>query len=139
MFRRKKKSIFQKLFLNQYSLIVLVLILLFLVSVPLARNLSKKYDIDSEVRALEGEIVGLQKKNVELEKLINDYSSPDFVEEIARLNLGLKKEGEEVIVVKKGNIDKHINDNLVTTNEIKFAGDVKESNPSKWLKYFLRK
>jgi len=138
MFRRKKKNIFLKLFLNQYLLVVLVLILLLLISIPLARNVSKKYEIDSEVSNLENEIVGLQKKNLELEKLINNYESPDFVEEIARLNLGLKKEGEEVLVVKK-NDDRIKTDNVLLNNKIKFAGDVKESNSSKWLRYFLKK
>ena len=103
----------------------------------MARNVSKKYDIDSEVRALEDEITGLQTKNIELEKLINDYSSMDFVEEIARLNLGLKKEGEEVLVVKKNNDNIKIN-NILANNEIKFAGDRKENNPSKWFRYFLK-
>ena len=134
---KKKKNIFLKIFLNQYVLIIFVLVLLLLVSIPLARNASKKYDIDSEVRALEDEIAGLQTKNIELEKLINDYSSMDFVEEIARLNLGLKKEGEEVLVVKK-NTNNINNDNILANNEIKFAGDKTENNPNKWFRYFLK-
>ena len=102
----------------------------------MARNVSKKYDIDSEVRALEDEIAGLQTKNIELEKLINDYSSIDFVEEIARLNLGLKKEGEEVLVVKKD--VNNINNDILANNQIKFAGDKEENNPNKWFRYFLK-
>jgi cell division protein FtsB len=138
MFRKKKKNILLKLFLNPYLVIVLVLVLLLLISVPLAKNVSKKYEIDSEVQALEDEIIGLQKKNLELEKLIDDYGSTDFVEEIARLNLGLKKEGEKVLVVKKES-NKILENNLPNGNQIKFAGDVRESNSSKWFRYFLKK
>ena len=134
---KKKKNIFLRFFLNQYVIVVVVLVLLLLISIPLARNVSKKYDIDSEVRALEDEIAGLQTKNLELEKLINDYSSADFVEEIARLNLGLKKEGEEVLVVKKSD-DNIKNSDILVSNKIKFAGDRKEKNPSKWFRYFLK-
>ncbi|MDA3839587.1 MAG: septum formation initiator family protein [Patescibacteria group bacterium] len=139
MFNRKKKNLFSRLFFNQYWIAVFVLVLLFLISIPLARNISKKYDIDSEVRALEDEIAGLQKKNIELEKFIDDYGSSDFVEEIARLNLGLKKEGEEVLVVKRGNIDNTNENSLGINKEIEFVGDVKENNPSKWLRYFFKK
>ena len=134
---RKKKNIFLKFFLNQYVVIFLALVLLLLVSIPLARNVSKKYNIDSEVRALEDEIASLQTKNIELENLINDYSKIDFVEEIARLNLGLKKEGEEVLVVKKNNDNIKVND-ISFNSKIKFAGDKKEKNPSKWFRYFLK-
>lgn len=139
MFSRKKKNNLAKLFFNQYLLVVFVLVLLLLVSIPLARNMSKKYDIDKEVHSLEDEIAGLQKKNLELEKMIDDYGSADFVEEIARLNLGLKKEGEEVLVVKKDDLGVKENTNLKGINEIKFAGDIKEKNPKKWLRYFLKK
>lgn len=134
---KKKKNIFLKIFLNQYIVVVSVLVLLLLISIPLARNVSKKYDIDSEVHALENEIAGLQTKNLELEKLINDYSSTDFVEEIARLNLGLKKEGEEVLIVKRDDNNIKVND-IATNNEIRFAGDKKENNPNKWFRYFLK-
>jgi len=138
MFRRKKKKNFLlKLFLNQYIVVFVVLLLLLLVSIPLARNISKKYKIDTEVQALEDEITGLQKKNLELEKLIDDYGSSDFVEEIARLNLGLKKEGEKVLVVKKNSDES--SENILVSSEIKFAGDKQESNSSKWLRYFLKK
>ena len=134
---KKKKNIFLKFFLNQYILIAFVLLLLLLVSIPLARNVSKKYDIDSEVQALENEIASLQTKNIELEKLINDYASIDFVEEIARLNLGLKKEGEEVLVVKKDNSNIETSNNSLNA-KIKFVGDKKEANTNKWFRYFFK-
>lgn len=134
MFNRKK-NLFQRFFLNQYLVLIMVFILLILISIPLARNVSKKYEIDSEVKDLEEEIISLQKKNLEMEKLIKDYDSSDFVEGIARLNLGLKREGEEVLVIKKDNE----NDIVAISNDIKFAGDIEENNPKKWLKHFLKK
>ena len=137
MFKRRNSNLFSKLFLNQYLILIIILILLLLLSIPLARNVSKKYEIDSEVQALEDEIAGLQKKNNELEKMIDNYSSNDFVEEVARLNLGLKKEGEEVLVVKKK--EEKDEKEIVFSGDIKFAGDKAENNSSKWLRYFLRK
>jgi len=139
MFKRKKNKNLARLFFNQYLLVVFVLILLLLVSIPLARNISKKYDIDSEVHSLEDEIASLQKKNIELEKMIDDYGSADFVEEIARLNLGLKKEGEEVLIVKRDDTGVGENIDFKGINEIEFAGDKKEKNSKKWLRYFFKK
>jgi len=133
MFSRRK-SAFQRFFLNQYLVLIMVFVLLILISIPLARNVSKKYAIDSEIKALEDEIIGLQKKNLEMEKLIKDYNSSDFVEGIARLNLGLKREGEEVLVIKK-DAKSEVTE---IDYDIKFAGDIEESNPKKWLKYFLK-
>lgn len=135
MFKRKK-NIFKAYYLNQYLIIIVVFVLLILISIPLAKNVSKKYEIDSEVRALEEEIIGLQKKNLEMEKLINEHSTSDFVEGIARLNLGLKKEGEEVVVIKRSENNDIVE---VSSSEIEFAGEQEDSNPKKWLKYFLRK
>ncbi|PLX20496.1 hypothetical protein C0584_05675 [Candidatus Parcubacteria bacterium] len=137
MFRKKKKNIFSRLLFNQYVVFAFFILILFLISVPLAKNISKKYEIDTEVRELESEILSLQKKNLELEKMIDDYESADFVEEIARLNLGLKKEGEEVLVVKTNNEEVVELDNY-KIGDLKFAGDEKEGNPRKWLRYFLK-
>ncbi len=135
MFKRKK-NIYKGYYLNQYLIIIVVFVLLILISIPLAKNVSKKHEIDSEVRALEEEIVSLQKKNLEMEKLINEHSTSDFVEGIARLNLGLKKEGEEVVVVKRSENNDIVE---VSNSEIEFVGEKEDSNPKKWLKYFLRK
>ena len=91
---RKEQTDKIKKILNSVLFSVLALILIFIVSVPLAKNLSKKYKIDNEIKELENEIENLEGKNLELDNLVKYLESDQFVEEQARMNMNYKKQGE---------------------------------------------
>lgn len=76
------------------------------------------------------EIERLEGGNSELKKLLSYLNSDQFAEAQARLNFGLKKPGEEVVVVKSNDSLQGIIGSI--------DGEEKISNPSKWLKYFLK-
>jgi cell division protein FtsB len=96
----------------------------------LADNFLKKRQIDREIAELQKEIGSLEKNNGDLKKIISYLDSEQFAEAQARLNFGLKKPGEEVVVVKSGNSAKIAENGL--------TGEENLSNPAKWLKYFLK-
>jgi len=133
--RSEKKSIIIRIIYNQKFLAFLGLVLIVLISFPLARTVSKRYRIDEEVRDLEKEIVELESRNKDFKELITYLESDQFVEEQARLNLGLKKEGEEVVVIKEQgeNVDTQAGEDVLD-NDIEFY-----SNPRKWWYYFFIK
>jgi cell division protein FtsB len=61
----------------------------------------KRAELDSQIELLKRNLQTLEEKNRELKAAIEQGTSLDYLEEVAREQLNLKKEGEETIVVKK--------------------------------------
>jgi cell division protein FtsB len=142
----RKKNNFKSLIINQYTIASIGLVLLVFASIPLAKNLSKQYKINSEIEELQKEIEKMEAKNSELSELIGYLSSDQFVMEQARLNLNYKKPGEEMVVIKDADSlgdKKDEPQEQNTVYQIKGLENVKPpekiSNPSKWLSYFFDK
>lgn len=142
MINRRKNNYFEKIFFNQKFLTLLGLAAIILISFPFAKNTIKQYRINKEINELKKEISGLQNKNVDLKNFVSYLESDQFAEEQARLNLGLKKPGEELTVIKIA-----AGDNLASTSSgatmfnipgyEKTGPELKASNPRKWLNYFF--
>ncbi|RLC37000.1 hypothetical protein DRH27_04350 [Candidatus Falkowbacteria bacterium] len=142
MFNNRRKKSINRLLLNKITLAVVGFIIIIAISIPLARNVSKQYRINKEVKDLEKEIVGLKSKNSNLNGLIDYLKSDQFNEEQARLKLNYKKEGEEVAVIKDESADNLNNDegeiNYFNFDDINKNTAKKEVNNSKkWFIYFL--
>jgi len=58
-----------------------------------------QYQQQREVTSLEAELEGLKERNIELAEQIDRLKTPEGVEEIARQDLGLVKDGEQAYVV----------------------------------------
>ncbi len=95
----KKRSLILCILFNPKALVLLGLGVIILISFPIAKNVSQRRNINTEVMELKKEIKLIDDKNTQLQKLINYLSSDQYVEEQARLNFGLKKEGEKAVVV----------------------------------------
>jgi len=65
----------------------------------LARTSYLNYTTNREITNLENEIVELEKSNQKIQTDLEYYKSDAYKERVARQRLGLKKPGEEVIVV----------------------------------------
>ncbi|MFH1583172.1 MAG: septum formation initiator family protein, partial [Candidatus Falkowbacteria bacterium] len=100
MMKRRKNNYFEKIFFNQKFLTLLGLVVIILIGFPFAKNTLKQYRINKEISELKKEIFDLQNKNVDLKNFVSYLESDQFAEEQARLNLGLKKPGEELTVIK---------------------------------------
>ncbi len=141
---RKDKNIITRILFNPKILALIGLIIIILISVPLAKKVSQRYKIDQEIKDLEAEIAGLENKNIDLKELINYLESDQFVEEQARLQFGLKKEGEEVAVIKNEEVDQ-IQERveaggsavfgIVSSDKNKTAKSA--GNTARWWKYFF--
>lgn len=130
--RKRPRGIFTRIIYHPKFLALLGLLIIVLISVPLAKKVSKRYAIDEEVRGLETEISELGEKNKDLKKLMTYLESDQFAEEQARLNFNLKKPGEEVVVIQKSPDQGAEAENLASSQEKK-----NRSNPEKWLAYFF--
>ena len=142
---RNKKFNFEKLFFNQKFLSLLGLIVIVIISFPFAKNEIKRYRINKEIEGLKKEISDMQSKGADLKKFVSYLESDQFAEEQARLNLGLKKSGEELTVIKNEPRDLALASSVQAGSQIfnipgyqKDQPLAKTTNPAKWLNYFLK-
>ena len=144
MFKQKRKNFINRILFNQITLSVFGLLIIIAISYPLAKNVSKQYEINKEIKELEKEITDMESKNLELKNFISYIESDQFAQEQARLNLNYKKEGEEVVVIK--NKDEEINSEKTSQPDktiYSIRGLDKEedkkriNNPVRWRRYFF--
>ena len=143
MINRRKNNYFERIFFNQKFLTLIGLVVIILISFPFVKNTLKQYRINKEISELKQEIFDLQNKNGDLKNFVSYLESDQFAEEQARLNLGLKKPGEQLMVIKMAVGDTQISTSSNSTifnipgNE-KIRPEIKKSNPKKWLTYFFK-
>ncbi|MEA3463971.1 MAG: septum formation initiator family protein [Patescibacteria group bacterium] len=144
MAKSRDKNIIIRILLNPKTLALFGLIIIVLISLPLAKNISRRYRVNQEIKDLEQEIAGLEDNNINLKKFINYLTSDQFVEKEARLNLGLKKPGEEAAVIKIENANEGQEQEKAADSAIfNPAGSSKNqpikilNNPQKWQRYFF--
>lgn len=141
MIFKKKKNLLNRIFINKISLMIIGFIVLILISIPLARSMSKRYRANDEINDLQKEIAELEGKNTELKDLIQYLNSDSFVEEQARLKLNYKKKDEEVFVIK--NKEEGLQEELASKSDLLYFSDLKkdkylkETNLIKWRRYFF--
>lgn len=138
MRKKRKENKIKNFFKNPKTVMVLCFLILFFLSFPLIGKLKKEQQVNKEIKSLKEEISEIEGENRELDKLIEYLESDQFLEEQARLNLGLKKEGEEVLVIKEGREEGRvagISENGEESGKAETKTEV--SNPIKWWRYFF--
>lgn len=123
----KNKNLKQKVLIVIFSLIFLFVFLNFL------KAWFKGRQVNSEINNLEQEISTLQKDTAELTELIQYFNSSAYIEEKARVDLGLKKEGEKVVLITDD-----LKKNLESGEKIE-EKNAPRSNLKKWWDYFFNK
>lgn len=128
------KSPFLRFFMSRLFLI-LGFIVAVLVAFSYMRAYYQDYAIRQEIIRLESEVRRLEHKKLESFKLLNYVLSDDYVEEKARIELNLKKPGENVLVISEDGVSKHKQKSLAV-----FQEDLPTlKNPVKWWYYFTHK
>ena len=127
----------QSIFKNQYFISFLGLCIIILIAIPVVKNNSKQRKIDREINGLRDEIAGLNGRNNDLKKVVDYLKSDQFVMEQSRLNLNVKKPGEEVYVIEGMGATSSADSQIFDINK---AIPVKEmTNPERWMRYFVAK
>lgn len=123
--------ILKKIISSRPLLYLLVLLLIFAL-VSLGREINRRLSLKGELVSLEGQIATLETENQklidEIEKAKTDY----FKERAARLNLGLQRPGEQVIVISPQD-----NGLQESESETRYF-EQKISNLRAWWRYFFR-
>lgn len=135
-----EESILKKSFWRSKILALSLLFLIILISYPLVKKINQQRALNKEIKALQAESENITNRNKDLRELINYLSGDSFAEKEARLNLNLKKPGEQVAVIK----DNQITEETATTSSAfnipgldKTAAPLVISNQRKWWNYFF--
>jgi len=104
------------------------LLILFLITWPLLKNMSQEKSLESDITSAQAEIKKYEGENQKLQELINYLGSDQAVEDKAKLNLGMKKAGEKVVVIQE-------NAPAVASGDENNSSST--NNFSRWYQYFF--
>ena len=119
------------------AFIVIGVIFLVLTIYGLGRSLVSNYGVDSEINQLEKKIADLEQQNRDMTQFIDYLQTDDFVAREARLKLGLKKAGENLVIVKDDEMEKIKASESQTAEAQNQKANDKKSNIAKWFDYLF--
>jgi cell division protein FtsL len=118
-----------RIFGNQKALAILLVIILVVVLIPAVKNYQRRLAVNREIAEMKKDINSFTEENNNLKEIVGYLESSQAVEEQARLNLGLKKEGEQVVIIKDER-NNNINETIKNQEE-------NLNNPERWFRYFF--
>jgi cell division protein FtsB len=127
MQERRKKHIFPDLIFSKFF-VVFCLFLFIFIFLGLAKGMIKSHNVNAEVDHLQAEISRLDKQNQDFEQLVKYLNTDTFIEQEAKLKLGLKKENENLVIIP---------DSAFPANKDNAGKEENKSNPAKWWAYFF--
>ncbi|MFA6603244.1 MAG: septum formation initiator family protein [Patescibacteria group bacterium] len=121
-------------FLGRRRILAANLVLLFLVAWGFAGELARNNAMKRDVARLEEQARKLEDENFDIAKLGQKFAAADVLEREARLNLGLQKPGESVIIIKETTPPPPAQPPEATGSA---ESRPRESNALKWWRYFF--
>lgn len=101
-----------------------------IIVVSYSKDFIQTRQVDNEIVKLEEDIAMIQKRNVELSELIKYFDSDMYTEKKARMELGLKKPEESVVVIPH-------EETSVRDQKQKKEEEKNLPNIIKWWRYFF--
>lgn len=118
-------------FASRLFLVILLVITTFL-ALLYARAYYQDYMVRQEIEALQRDIEKLNTTKLESLKILEYVNSKQFVEETARIDLNMKKEGESVLIVPQQTQEP------ISSVAVHNFSDDDLSPMAKWWYYFTR-
>jgi len=139
MYHKQNSQWFKSFFTSQLLWLVIIVSVIVYLTWPLLNNVQKKSQIDREIAQLQAEMAKEQSQHNEFKKIINYLESDQFAEEQARLNLNLKRPGENVVSLKDDSDQASSGLELTQSNDQpQIAPPFSVKNRlDKWLDYFF--
>lgn len=121
---------FLKRFFASRSFVIVGVVVLLLLSAVFLRAYYQNYKVHQEIRYMLDEANRIESKNAELKTLLDRVKQNDYVEEKARTELNMVKEGEkQTVILGKNNYVGQVQAVVVESKRI--------SNPREWWNYFF--
>lgn len=135
---KNKISFWKKLFFSPFFLFLGIIILIFYFF-SIGKESYRHYKINKEVGSLKQEIKNLEEKKTQTKKLIQYLKTESFQERQVRLELGMKKPDEKVIILPNILEETENKMDISFEKNKKIEEDNKKIiNPIRWWKYFLK-
>ncbi len=139
MLRRYKKLI--KQYFSQSRLIIIgcIIVTIFL-SINLVKEVVSRHQIDEKIKQYKLDVTRLEKENTEIGELIDSWTTSRQLEKEARLKFGLRKPGENVVLITR-NINQNsntINVNSEILGRVVVPTDNNYPNYKNWLTFFSK-
>lgn len=133
-----RPSFLSRLFHSRLFLLACVL-LIGVLALAVARQTMRNRDIMREITSLEARARSLEQENIRIGDLQQALQTESELEKEARLKLGLKKPGENVVIIKEEvqkpttfrSLEELTGDPEVTPEHV--------ANPVRWWRYFFAK
>lgn len=120
--------------LRSKALLLGGLLLLLLFSVNWIRSWKNNRAVDQEITGLKDNVSQIEQDNFRLAELIKYLNSTAYLEEKARTDLGLRKPGEQAVIVPNTPAAADTNQAAPQT-----APTQATANPQRWWRYFFAK
>lgn len=133
---KRRENFLKKLIRSKIFLAIGLIILVFF-SLTLGKRVFEQRKINQEIKKLEEEIEILESRNSELSKLIEYLNTNLYIEEAARIKLGLQKPGESVVIVPN-EIFNEQDEKKKENSQVNNKTILEQSNASKWWDYFFK-
>lgn len=128
--RQINKPFWYRFLVSQRFLAIVFLLIIVAIAFPLARSVSQKKIIEKEIADMKAENEAYANKSKDLLEVVDYLQSDASLEEQARLNLGLKKNNESVVVVDRQGVKTSSSSNLEVED--------RTTNWLKWINYFFK-
>ncbi len=79
--------------------LIILCVLILWIGISFARVQYRNYKLRVEIESLQRELGAIELRNQQLEEEIKNWQSPEYVERVAREELGLVKPGETVYIL----------------------------------------
>ena len=130
-FARSKKNSDSHFKSKLYILLSLIVFIFFVIN--FTKIWYQNHAVDEEIGGLKSQIADLRADNSQLNELIKYFNSDAYIEEKAREDLGLKKQGENVVVIA----DQKVSDSSAVESADRNNQITNLSNPQKWWQHFF--
>lgn len=129
-----RRNVIVRIFTSRFFLLG-AFVIAAIIAVSFGRAYYRDYEIRQQIKSLQTKVDELERKKLESLDLLGYVKSEAYVEDVARMQLGLKKPGERVIIV---------NGSATSSGTLQPAGigpDERSAVPSwkKWWGYFFDK
>ncbi len=139
----KSRKPFLRRILELRLFLVVNLLILFLLTLSFGREFVRNFEIQKDIERLQAQAEELEVTNLQISQLNTAFQTESFIEREARLKLGMKKPGEQVVVIQQEEETETGDDTLrEDENPLNIlAEDAEElesvANPTKWWYYFF--
>lgn len=128
----------QHWFRSRWLLVVCALVCV-LMTISFVKEIVRSYRINQEIASLHKEIDSLQQHNQKTSDFVEYLKTDTYFQQEARLKLGLKEQGEKVVVLEPGSTSTTSlpDASPESLTDLLRPAVHDQNNPSRWLTYFF--